>query len=139
MRHRNERFLSSEAALHHTRAVVSKRPKEAQEILETRDPYRVKDIGASFKPSREWENIEDKEIEEILIDKFTRNHYCRDFLIATGDKKLYEATGDRKWACGIPLSKIDTLTETPPGANRMGKKLEEIRDRIKKPTESKNK
>ena len=130
--HRDQNFLTSEAALHHTRAVICRRLKEAQDILETRDPYKVKDIGGSFKPTREWEEIEDSEIEGILLDKFTRNHYCRDFLLATGNKKLFEATGDRKWACGIPLSKIDTLTDKPPGENRMGKKLEVIRDKIRK-------
>ena len=135
--HRNERFLSSEAAIHHTRAILSKRRLEAQQILQTRDPYRVKDIGASFKASDEWEQTEDAEYDSILEDKFTRNHYCRDFLIATGNKKLFEATGDRKWACGIPLSKIDTLTATPPGENRMGKKLERVREKIKKSAQSK--
>ena len=76
-------------------------------------------------------NIEGAELEDILLDKCTRNQYCRDFLISTGEKKLFEATGDRKWACGIPLSKIDTLTASPPGENRMGKKLESVRSKIK--------
>ena len=39
--------------------------------------------------------------------------------------------GDRKWACGIPLTKIDTLTDAPPGENRMGKKLEVVRQKVK--------
>ena len=75
--HRKGRFLSSEAALHHTRAVVSKRFEEAQEVLKTRDPYKVKTIGSSFKASQEWNNIEDTELEEILMDKFTSNQYCQ--------------------------------------------------------------
>ena len=129
--HRGERYISSEAALHHTRAVVCKRPKEAHDILQARDPYKVKSIGASFTASREWFEIEDSELDDILYDKFTRNHYCRNFLLATGQKKLYEATGDRKWACGIPLSKISSLTKNQPGENRMGKKLESARDKIR--------
>ena len=135
--HRKEKYILSEAAIQHTKAEVSKRPEEAQSILQARDPYKVKGIGGSFKASREWERIEDTEIDEILFDKFTRNKYCRDFLLATGNKKLFEATGDHKWACGIPLSKIDTLTDKPPGENRMGKKLESIRDKIR--ANSKNK
>ena len=43
--HRGERFLSSEAALHHTRAIISRRLDKAHEILDTRDPYKVKSIG----------------------------------------------------------------------------------------------
>ena len=129
--HRGGKFLSSEAAIHHTRATISRRPREAQDILETRDPYKVKGIGSSFKASREWEEKEDAEYDSILLDKFTRNQYCRDFLVRTGDKKLFEATGDRKWACGIPLTKIDTLTDAPPGENRMGKKLEVVRQKVK--------
>ena len=137
--HRGEKFLSSEAALHHTRATVCKKHKEAHDILMKRDPYWVKSVGSSFKATPEWNRIEDSELDSIILDKFTRNSYCRDFLLATGDKTLYEATGDRKWACGIPLSKIDTLTATPPGENRMGKKLEKVRSIIREQQKSKAK
>ena len=88
-------------------------------------------MGASFKATPEWGDMEDTELEAIILDKFTRNEYCRDFLLATGNKHLYKATGDRKWACGIPLSKIDALTDNPPGENRMGKKLEKVRNIIR--------
>ena len=68
-------------------ATVSKKFAIARAIIQERDAYGVKDKGSSFKPSAEWEAIEDKELELILIDKFTRNPYCRDFLLATGGEK----------------------------------------------------
>ena len=53
-----------------------------------RFPYRIKAIGASFRVTKEWEDIVDAELEEILVDKFTRNKYCKDFLLSTGNKNL---------------------------------------------------
>ena len=109
--YKNRKFLSSEAALHHSRAIVCKRFVEAGLIEKELYAYKVKKIGGSFKPTADWDGVKDDTLEEILVEKFIQNPFCRDALLATGNKKLLEATGDLKWACGMPLAKIHTITE----------------------------
>ena len=125
-------FLSSEGALQYRKAVTCKRIAEARKIEFERNAYEAKRIGGSFRHTQEWEDIEEEELLEILIVKFTTNPYCRQALLKTGDKKLFEATGDKVWACGLPLARIHELTDPPPGNNRTGKALEKVRDILNK-------
>ena len=103
-----------------------KRYVEARDIA-----YRVKSIGGSFKHTKEWEEVVEDELLAILVIKFSDNQYCKKALLATGNKKLFEATGDRLWACGLPLTRIQELTDPPIGKNRTGKSLEKVRDIIR--------
>ena len=103
-------FLSAEGALQHARAVICNRPEDARAIEFQREAYEVKRIASSFKQSAEWDNIVVDVLIKILIMKFTQNPYCKGALLATGDRLLFEATGDRTWACGLPLAKIQELT-----------------------------
>ena len=49
-----------------------------------------------------------------------------------GDRALFEATGDKVWACGIPLTRIQELTVPAPGRNCTGVAVEKTREVIKK-------
>ena len=90
-------FLSIEGALQYRKAVTCK--KFVARIIEfERNAYEAKRIGGSFKYTQEWEDIEEDELLEILIVKFSTNQYCKQALLKTGDKKLFEATGDQVWA-----------------------------------------
>ena len=135
--YKNRKFLSSEATFHHSTAVVCNRPFEVSKIEEERDAYEAKRTGDSFRSTPEWDKVEDDEMEAILIEKFVQNAYCRKVLLESGEKTLLEATGDRKWTCGIPLARINTLTETYPGENKLGKKLMKVRGIIKGMVEDK--
>ena len=128
---RGRAFLSSKGALHYTRAVFCDRLVEARDIEFERNAYRVKKIGGAFKHTKEWDAIVEDELLQILVVKFSTNPYCKKALLATANKKLFEATGDRTWACGLPLMKIHELTDPPLGKNRMGKALEKVRDIIR--------
>ena len=121
--YRGRKFLSSEAALQHTRATICRRVKEAEEIEGERNAYRVKDVGHRCGTSPEWARMEQEVMGEILLEKFMTNPHCRDVLLATAGKKLLEATGDKKWGCGVHLSRIQGLTDPPPGENLLGKHL----------------
>ena len=123
--------MSAEGALQHTRAICCKKFEEARAIEFERDAYEVKSILAGLKYSQEWENMVLEVQEEILVIKFTTNPYCKQALLATGNRKLFEATGDRVWACGLPLAKIQELTLPPPGKKHTGVALEKVRDIIK--------
>ena len=63
--------------------------------------------------------------------KFSTNRHCKQALLATGDCRLFEATGDRVWASGLPLTRIHELTLPTPGKNRTGEAVEKAREIIK--------
>ena len=123
-------FLSAEGALHHTRATFCKRYVEARAIEFETNAYEVKNKASSFKHPEEWEGSVVAILIEILFIKFTTNAHCKEFLLATGNHSLFEATGDKVWACGLPLAKIHELTLPPPGKNRTGEAVEKVRDMI---------
>ena len=102
---RDECFLSAEGAYQYHRALVSGYEREAQEIKSVRNPYKAKSLGNYLRASQEWENMCEDLMTEILRAKFDTVNICRQFLLDTGTKRLYEGTGDRKWGCGIPISK----------------------------------
>ena len=125
--YKSRAFLSAEGALQYTRAVLCQRLEEANAIAAERDPYEVKRIANTLKHSPEWEAIVVDVLIEILLIKFNSNPYCKQALLATGKHRLFEATGDKKWACGLPLSKIHELKLPIPGSNRTGEALEKVR------------
>ena len=124
-------FLSAEGALQYTRATFCRRFKEASAIEFERDAYEVKRISGTFKHPPDWEDKVLDILLEILIIKFTENKHCREILLATGNKKLVEATGDRFWACGLPLAKIHELKFPFPGRNHTGEAVEKAREIIR--------
>ena len=124
-------FLSAEGALQHTRAVFCRRLLEARKIEYERDAYEVKRISATFRHPQEWEDKVPEVLLDILIIKFTDNTHCKEVLLATGNRRLFEATGDKTWACGLPLARIHELTLPPPGKNRTGETVEKVRELLK--------
>ena len=124
-------FLSAEGALQFTRATICKREDVARAIEFERDAYEAKRAAADIKFSQEWQDVVVEVLEEILIIKFTTNENCRKALLATGNRMLFEATGDKTWSCGLPLAKIHELALPPPGKNRTGTALEKVRGIIK--------
>ena len=127
-----QRFVSSEGAYHFARAQTSGFEKEAQEIKGIRNAFKIKEIAKSITASQEWEEMAEEVMKEILLDKFTRNRFCRQILLSTGNKRLFEGTGDKRWACGIPISKAATITlNNNPGRNLLGLILESVRESIK--------
>ena len=124
-------FLSAEGALQYTRAVFCRRFMEASAIEFERNAYEVKRISSTFKHPPEWDNIVVDTLLEILIIKFSTNKHCREVLLATGNRKLFEATGNKFWACGLPLAKIQELSIPAPGRNHTGETVEKVREIIK--------
>ena len=128
---RGERFLSAEGAFHYHRALISGYEHEAQLIKATRNPFRVKKIALTLRATDEWERTSEDIMKEIISAKFTQVTHCKQFLIDTGDRKLFEGTGDKRWACGIPISKAQYISFKNPGRNLLGLMLEQIRDELK--------
>ena len=128
---RGECFLSSEGAFQYHRALTSGYEKEAIQIKAERNPYKAKSQGGLIRATQEWDRICEELMEEILVAKFTMIEYCREFLLETGERRLLEGTGDKKWGCGVPLSKYWLATLKYPGKNILGLLLENIRATIR--------
>ena len=128
--YRGRVFLSAEGALQHTRALICGKLAEANAIQYERNAYEVKRIAGSLGFSPEWERVVVEILMEILIIKFKTNELCRTCLLETGQRKLFEATGDRVWACGLPLAKIHELKLPTPGKKRTGEALEKVRSTL---------
>ena len=105
--------------------------READTIKSERRPFRVKRMSHDIKPNQDWEDIEESVMREILLEKFTQIEFCRKFLLDTGKANLFEGTGDRKWGCGIPISKSDQITFRNPGRNLLGHLLESVRGELR--------
>ena len=129
--YRGEAFLSSEAAYQFTRAVECGYHREAQLIKQERNAFKAKNLTADFKSTREWEEKAEQVMREILVAKFTRNRACTNFLLSTGERTLFEGTGDKKWGCGIPIAKAHLISHRNPGRNLLGHLLEEVRRSLK--------
>ena len=124
-------FLSAEGAFQFSRALTSGYEKEAESIKLERNPYKAKQQGSLLRASQEWEDICESVMLEILLLKFTNVDFCKEFLLSTGTKKLFEGTGDKRWGCGIPISKFWLITLKCPGKNILGQSLETVRDEIR--------
>ena len=129
---RGERFLSAEGAWQFTRATVCGFTREAQLIRHERRPFKVKKIAESIRNTPLWEDQCEEVMLEVLMAKFEQNQFCRETLLKTGDRKLFEGTGDKRWGCGVPISKAKLITlKKNPGRNILGLQLEKVRRDIK--------
>ena len=124
-------FLSAEGALQHTRAICCRRYTEASSIEFERCAFEVKRIWGTIRHPPELDGKAFDILLEILVIKFTSNEYCKKALQATGHRQLFEATGDKYWACGLPLTKIHELKLPTLGKNRTGEAVERVREIIK--------
>ena len=125
--YRGEVFLSSETAFQYTRAKVCGQEREAQLIKAERKAFKAKFIAKRVKSTREWEEMSEQVMKEILLEKFKRNKFCAQILASTGERALFEGTGDTKWGCGIPISKAGLISFKNPGRNILGHMLEEVK------------
>ena len=64
----------------------------------------IKALGNSVRnyDQNKWESNND-EIKRYLHAKFSQNDNAREFLLATGNKAIVEATKDKYWGCGKSL------------------------------------
>ena len=117
-------FLSADGTIHYHRTLTSGHEIEANKTKIVRNPYFEKRTSKALKASQEWEDINEDVRREIFKAKFSQNDFCNQFLLGTGDRRLFEGTGDKKCACGIPPSKARLISLKSPGRNLLGFMLE---------------
>jgi len=104
------------------------------QILESADPKTAKELGRRVKnfDGAKWEANARRLVTEGNIAKFSQNSHLCDFLLATGNTVLVEASPcDQIW--GIGLEESDERTKDPAkwqGQNLLGFTLMDVRSRL---------
>ena len=116
------------------KAVTFKNYDIAKEILNTKDPATIKELGRSVTNYNDklWSGIRQIIVYEGLYQKFSQNEELRCLLKNTKDSVLAEcAVNDQIW--GIGLSMTDPNRFNPnkwKGRNLLGYTLMMVRDNI---------
>ncbi len=97
----------------------------------TQDPVKIKHLGDSVHPEG-WSDDADVYMREAVLAKFSQNENLKQYLLATGSKRIAEATSDRIWGCGKQLKNTDVLTiaKWRGAKNLMGRILESVRGEL---------
>ena len=78
-----------------------------------------------------WQNKAHDILKKVNVCKYEQNEIARDALVATGTKRLGEASIDSYYGIGVHLHNKDVLNHVKwSGQNVMGSILTEIRDSI---------
>ena len=114
--YRGMTFRNAEAAFH-----AQKDRSRASDFTRL-NPSEAKRLGRRVRLRRDWEDIKDNVMFEVVMAKFGGSQTLTDALLATGDEKLVEGNtwNDRYW--GVCDGK---------GLNKLGGILERVRDNLR--------
>lgn len=114
--YRGMTFRNAEAAFH-----AQKDRSRASEFTRL-NPSEAKRLGRRVRLRRDWEDIKEDIMFEVVMAKFGGSQALADALLATGDEKLVEGNtwGDRYW--GVCDGK---------GLNKLGGILERVRENLR--------
>lgn len=124
-------FHSAEQAMMHGKAVLFGDLETAAKILACRTPYQAKNLGRQVFGFSEtvWEEHRLEVVVAANLPKFAGIPSLREFLLASGDAILVEASStDLVWGNG--LDEFDRDARNParwPGLNLLGFALMEVR------------
>ena len=86
------------------------------------DPSTAKRKGRRVKLRNDWEEIKDKVMYEIVLNKFLQNEDIRDKLLKTGEEKLEEGNTWNDYYWGVCNGR---------GKNKLGKILMQVREELR--------
>lgn len=127
-------FCCAEQYMMYKKALLFEDYSIAKEILKTKNPKKIKELGRLVQnfDSKVWDEHKAEIVLQGNILKFSQNPELKDYLLGTGDKILVEASPyDRVW--GVGLRKENSAICSPQkwkGQNLLGFALMEARDRI---------
>jgi len=106
-----------------------------KKIMASRDPADIKKLGRKVTPfsAEMWETVAYNVVARGNFYKFTQNEDLKDFLLATGDKILVEASPiDKIWGIGLSAKSAGIEDERNwRGQNLLGRALMEVRTAIR--------
>lgn len=125
-------YECAEQWMMHAKARLFGDTEAAEAILATPFPYEHKRLGREVRNYREeaWDGVRWPVVYAGTVAKFTQNRDLLEFLLATGDTRIVEASPfDRIW--GIGLNGDDPRALDPEqwrGLNLLGEILTEVRN-----------
>ena len=105
--------------------------RKAHVIMATQDPYQIKKLYRDIPQSPKWYGEKDEVLYQLMKSKFQQNPALKGKLLDTKNLQLYEATKDRRYACGYSIKEKKKINASIPGENITGKILMRIRDELK--------
>ena len=122
------------------KATLFNDPEIAEHILTATNPFTVKKLGQQVKgfDEEQWKANRLDIVRRANVLKFTQNEELRDFLLATEDKILVEASPyDKIWGIGKTAAKA-MATKDEWGLNLLGEALMDVRKELRnvKPVET---
>lgn len=128
-------YLTAEHWMMAQKARLFKDSENLQKILQAKTPAEAKKLGRevhNFDP-KEWDNHKYDYVKAGSIHKFSQHTDLKDYLLATGDRVIVEASPvDKIW--GIGMAKDNPDVENPhkwKGENLLGFALMEARDALR--------
>lgn len=97
------RYNSVEQYYQHCKAVACNNLERARKIMICTDPRRIKELGDGIRNDADWLPNRVLTLHTGVMAKFHQNPDLAIALISTGPVKLYEATTDKFFGCGIGL------------------------------------
>ena len=111
-------YKSSEAAFQAQKTLDNKKKIKFSSI----DPSTAKDMGRKLKLRKDWNEVKDNIMYNILKAKFDNNPDIKELLLSTGDRELFEGNNwnDTYWG-------VIKVNNTLLGENKLGKLLMKLR------------
>lgn len=112
-------YSSSEAAYQAAKC----EDEDDKKLFEKIDASKSKKLGKTISLRKDWNNVKEQIMYDIIYAKFTQNKELKDKLIKTGDKYLEETNwwNDVYWGCN----------NAGKGENKLGLILMDIRNKLK--------
>ena len=123
-------YVTSEHAWNGVKAEANNDPVAAELIRKTACPYEAKMIGDKVRVTKAWEKCECDVMYEIVYQKSVENPEIKAKLLATGNKKLHEATRSTTFGIGAGLFSKQARVGKWPGKDVLGQIWEKIRDNL---------
>ena len=114
------------------KAMCLEKPEVAKKILSSRSQKECKMLGDGVQSTPDWIANSRHVMQKGCEAKFSQDEDAKSFLLNTGDTLLAEASYDKFWGTGVPLSHADVGDKKKwTGTNHLGEILTAIRDTLK--------
>lgn len=125
-----ENYVHVEQFYQYTKATHHGDTKTAERILQLANPWRIKVLGDNIPPNEKWNAKRMKTLYEGVSAKFRQNWPLQDELLKSKDLKLYEATTDPYFGCGIGFDSQRWNTMDWSGDNVAGLVVMKVREEL---------
>lgn len=120
-------FSSVKQYYQYTKAETCNYHERAKKILDCSDPRHIKELGDGIHRDDIWVPHRGPTLYAGTLAKFQQNPTLAIALVSTGTSKLYEATTDKFFGCGISLLSKKWTNKEWTGENVVGRILMKVR------------